>query len=269
MNTKKMNKLIYTIIFLNIIASCSLAPGMHMSESKNWFSDENFVYIESLDRSIKIENINNIQEQGNKNINIYRIGVGDQIAVSIWGLPDIFPIVNVTPDQNLRRVDSNGNIFFPYAGLVKAKGKTQDQLRNDLTLSLSNYFNEPQVDVTISRFNSQQVFVLGAVTRPQKINITDVRLSLSDAIGNAYGLNENTAGHEVFIIRQEDSKGSPRIYFANMKSPSYFIDAGKFYLSDNDIIYINSSSTARWNKVISQFFPFSSFLNSVDNLIED
>ena len=55
---------------------------------------------------------------------LYKIGVGsDQIAVTVWGLPEIFPINNISPDQNLRRVDANGNIFFPYAGLVKAKEK--------------------------------------------------------------------------------------------------------------------------------------------------
>mgnify|MGYP006228273447 CR=1 FL=1 len=40
-------------------------------------------------------------------------------------------------------------------------------------------------------------------------------------------------------------------------------------LSDNDIVYVNAKGTTRWNRVISQFFPFSSFLNSVDNLIDD
>ena len=87
--------------------------------------------------------------------------------------PDIFPIINITPDQNLRRVDQNGNIF-PYAGLLKAVGKTQDQLRDDMTIALSQYFKDPQVDVTISRFNSQVIFVLGEVNKPTKINITDI-----------------------------------------------------------------------------------------------
>ena len=56
------------------------------------------------------------------------------------------------------------------------------------------------------------------------------------------------------------------IYVADMSSPSAFIDAGNFYLEDNDIVYVNPKSITRWNRVISQFFPFSSFLNSIDNL---
>ena len=71
------------------------------------------------------------------------------------------------------------------------------------------------------------------------------------------------------MIRQSNSNNDPEIFYADLSSPSYFIDAGKFYLMDNDIVYVNSNGTARWNKVISQFFPFSSFLNSVDNLVKD
>jgi polysaccharide export outer membrane protein len=126
------------------------------------------------------------------------------------------------------------------------------------------------VDVTIARFNSQQVFVLGEVTRPKKINITDIPISLSNAIGESFGLNTNTAAaSEVFIIRQSQIGDDPLIFHADLKNPSNFIEAGNFYLTNNDIIYVNSSGTTRWNRVISQFFPFSSFLNSIDNLTSE
>ena len=59
------------------------------------------------------------------------------------------------------------------------------------------------------------------------------------------------------------------IYRADISSPAGFLSANQFYLQDKDIVYVNAKGTARWNRVISQFFPFSSFLNSVDNLIED
>ena len=39
------------------------------------------------------------------------------------------------------------------------------------------------------------------------------------------------------------------------------------YLKNEDIIYVNAKGTTRWNRVISQFFPFSTFLNSIDNLV--
>ena len=254
------------ILISAIISGCALSPGMHVETKKNWFNEKEYVYIESIDRAIEIKPINTFFNENKNYVHSYRIGSGDQIAVSVWGLPEIFPMVNISPDQNLRRVDQNGNIFFPYAGLIKAANKTQDELREDVTSALSNYFNEPQVDVSISRFNSQQVFVLGEVTKPTKLNITDIPISLSDALGNSLGLDKNTAGPDVFIIRQSIDDNPPQVFYANLDNPSYLIDAGNFYLFDNDIVYVNSSNTTRWNKVISQFFPFASFVNAVDNI---
>ena len=267
MNTIHKISLIMVCI---LIGGCGLSPGMHMDTKSSWLDESKYVYIDSSKKNVRLISISETQDLSYMNTYLYRIGIGDQISVTIWGIPDIFPVNNISADQNLRRVDSNGNIFFPYAGLIQAKGKTQDELRDDLTSYLSEYFTDPQVDVTIARFNSQQVFVLGEVTKPIKINITDIPISLSNAIGESYGLNTNTAAaSQVFIIRQETAHTEPLIYHANLKNPSSFIVAGNFYLSNNDIVYVNSSGTTRWNKVISQFFPFSTFLNSVDNLTSD
>ena len=71
------------------------------------------------------------------------------------GAQEIFPIANMNPDQNLRRVDQNGNIYFPYIGEIKT-WQTQSELRNDLTVKLSA-FKEPQLDLSIARFNSQKI----------------------------------------------------------------------------------------------------------------
>ena len=265
-----MKKKISLIIILMTVNACSLSPGMHMETKNSWSDESKYVYIESLDRNVKLTKISETIDISYKNNYEYKIGIGDQIAVIIWGLQDIFPITNISSDINLRRVDANGNIFFPYIGLVEAEGKTQDELRNDITNGLAEYFTDPQVDVTIARFNSQQVFVLGEVTKPTKLNITDVPISLSKAIGESFGLNTNTASaSEVFIIRQNAPGEDPLIFYANLKNPSSFIEAGNFYLRNNDIVYVNASGTTRWNKVISQFFPFSTFLNSIDNLTTD
>ena len=267
MNMKNKIYLIFIFVFLN---GCSLSPGMHMDTQSSWFDESKYVYVDSVENPIRLIDISEKSDSAYEDDYLYKIGVGDQIAVTIWGLPEIFPVTNISPDQNLRRVDANGNIFFPFVGLIKAKAKTQDELRENITQQLSEYFTDPQVDVTIARFNSQQVFVLGEVTKPKKLNITDIPMSLSNAIGESFGLNTNTASaSEVFIIRQSSIGKDPMIFHANLKNPSNFIEAGNFYLKNNDIVYVNASGTTRWNKVISQFFPFSTFLNSIDNLTSD
>lgn len=260
-----MKRKINFIFFLILLSGCQ-TPGMYM---KNSNSNSNEVYIESLNRNISVENISavNVEENNYE----YKIGNGDQIAVTIWGLPEIFPITNISADQNLRRVDSNGNIYFPFVGVLKASGKNQDQLRSDLVNALSKNFNDPQLDVSVAKFNSQKVYILGEVTRPKRVNLQDVPLSLAEALGEVSGLKTETSqGSGVFIIRQNGD--NPKIFRADLSSPSGFLDAGRFFLQDNDIVYVNASGTTRWNRVISQFFPFSAFITSIDNLanrIED
>ena len=263
------NRLII-LVSLVFLTHCSISPGMHMKTSKALGSNQESVYIEELQQDIFIKNISEFQEEEIFSNQPYRIGNGDEVSITVWGLNDIFPVAGINPEQNLRRVDSNGNIFFPYAGIVKASDKTQNELREHLSNLLSEYFNEPQLDISIAKFNSQKVYLLGEVTQPSKINITDIPISLSDAIGEVKGINTVTGdGYNVFVIRIGSKNGIPEIFRADLSSPAGFLTAGKFYLKNNDIVYVNAKSTARWNKVISQFFPFSSFLNSVDNLTRD
>lgn len=264
---KKINIFLFFLVVL--LSGCTISPGMHMDTKSTWISEKEYVYIDSLNKNINIERISSFNNDQSYINQSYKIGNGDQISITVWGIPEVFPITNISQDQNLRRVDSNGNIFFPYVGIVNAKNKTQDELRQIMTLGLSKYFNDPQLDISIARFNSQRVYILGEVSKPMKINITDIPLSLSEALGQSNGINTNTAsGGEVFVIRQGSLNSDPRIFIADLSSPAGFIQAGNFFLADNDIVYVNANGTTRWNRVISQFFPFSSFLNSVDNLTD-
>ena len=124
-----------------------------------------------------------------------------------------------------------------------------------MTIALSQYFKDPQVDVTISRFNSQVIFVLGEVNKPTKINITDIPLNLSDAIGSSFGLKTNTAGKDVFIIRQKDVDGEPKIFIQTLAAHHILLILVGF-LMDDDIIYINSSSTADGIRLYLNFSHF-------------
>ena len=175
---------------------------------------------------------------------------------------------NISSDQGLRVVNTDGTIFS-YVESIIAAGKTQVQLRRS-DIWVGKTFNDPQLDVSIGRFESQRVYVLGEVTKPSKLAITETPLSLADAIGQVNGLSTTTSSSDaVFVIRQKNKDHDPRIFRADLSSPSGFIIAGNFYLAPSDIVYVNAKGTNRWNRVISQFFPFSSFLNSVDNLLSD
>ena len=264
--TKIYNYIINVGIFL-ILSSCAVSPGMHLDDSESWLTGQKYVFIDSIQKEIPITPIEDIEPFANNDFLDYKLGIGDQVSYYVWGLPEVFPPVNTGIDQNLRRVDSNGYIFFPFAGEIQAEGKTIYELRTSVTERLSKYFNDPQLDLNIARFNSRFVYVLGEVSKPIQVVIKDTPLSLSDALGTSLGVDRNTSdSSEVFIIRNSIGD-SPQIFIANMSSPAAFLNANNFYLQDRDIIFVNAKGTARWNRVISQFFPFSTFLNSVDNLV--
>ena len=159
MNMTKRINLFHCIVFL-ILTSCSLSPGMHMDTQKNRSTGNDEVFIESIGKTIPIIEVSASSITDSNLNSIYRIGNGDEIVITVWGIPDIFPITGISPDQNRRRVDSNGNIYFPFVGLVQAAGKTQNELRAELALKLSNSFTEPQLDLSIAKFNSKKYIFL-------------------------------------------------------------------------------------------------------------
>ena len=80
---KMIKKYVFLFIFLIIISGCSLSPGMHMDTESTWFENDSSVFVESLNKELPIEKIeNNIREtSGNY---VYKIGKGDQIAITVW-----------------------------------------------------------------------------------------------------------------------------------------------------------------------------------------
>jgi protein involved in polysaccharide export with SLBB domain len=253
-----MNK-IFTFIFAIFLQACALSPGMYDPPSFNK-NLENKKVIEITPNLIK--NQNTISEN-------YKISNGDELAIVVFGQNEYFPIQSYIGNSpyTKRIVDENGKIFFPYAGEVFVAGYTVSEVRTILTKLLSKNFVDPQLDVGISTFNpNRNIYVLGEVVRPQTMSVGLVGLTLSDAIAQAQGLSPvSSKGNAVFVIRQ-DSEGGGSVYKANFNNASEFIIAGEFTLIPGDIIFVGAADITKWNRFISQLFPFASFLNQVDNL---
>ncbi len=118
----------------------------------------------------------------------YRVGAGDILAVTVWDHPELTnPARYQTPEGVGQRVSPDGSMFFPYAGMIQAEGKTVEQIRDELAQALTRYINKPQVDVRVIGFRSKKVNVTGAVRQPKELPITDVPLTLVNAINAAGG----------------------------------------------------------------------------------
>ncbi len=126
----------------------------------------------------------------------YRISNGDVLNIMVWAHSDLnSPIQQNNPQDNqVSRgawVDERGYLAYPLVGQIYAKGKTITELQNILTGRLKRYLKNPQVSINVTEFRSQRISISGAVTKAGQLPITNIPLTILDAVNQAGGVADN------------------------------------------------------------------------------
>lgn len=134
----------------------------------------------------------------------YRLGPGDIISIIVWDHPEL-----TTPagqyraaDQAGTVVNEDGSIYFPYVGMFSVAGKTTRQVREILATKLSKYIEKIQIDVRMTSFRSKRVYVVGEVVTPGLQAVTDIPMTVLEAVNRAGGFTQEADHSRVLLTRK-------------------------------------------------------------------
>lgn len=126
----------------------------------------------------------------------YAIGPEDILEISVWKEKDLQREVLVRPD---------GWFTFPLVGNIEAKGKTAQQLQEEITQWLKEYIPNPVVTVSVKKIAGYKIFVIGRVNKPGEY-VVGSYVDVLQALTLAGGLTPFAEEAKIKIVRKENGK---------------------------------------------------------------
>jgi polysaccharide export outer membrane protein len=181
-----------------------------------------------------------------------RFGIGDVLSVSIFeaaaGGLYIPAEAGVRPGNFVQipnqPIDSRGNIFIPYAGLIQAAGKTATQVDQEIVDRIKNRAIDPQAVVALVNQNTSLVTVIGEINNivANCVNIVSCspsgRVALQpsgervlDVIGRAGGLKDQ--GQDTWVVLERQG-GRASVPFGSL----IYDPGNNIWVWPNDTIYL-------------------------------
>ena len=248
---KKLTILLVSILFL--FNNCTVLPGINKSPNKKNPSKELATSEYSIN-NVKI-NIIKINKLSNEEIDTYSenqfndlenkikdyseiydyryeyiLGISDSISIDLTDTDDL---------DGVYKIDQEGMVDLPFIGKIKLDELTLKQAQNLLLQIIKSFYRNPDLQIGIEKFNSNKVYIVGAVQNQTTIFLNEQPLSLIEAAIKA-GFKPGSENKDLGtsgLLRREG-----KVYKINLTNTFKNKDEKEnFYLKRDDVIFIDKN----------------------------
>ena len=251
---KKITFLFILILFF--FNNCTILPGINKSPNKKNPNKKlqpseysindvkiNIIKINELsDEEINKYSKNQINDLVNEVKNYsevydykyeYILGVSDAISIDLTDTDDL---------DGVYKIDQAGMIDLPFIGKIKLDELTLNEAQNLLLQIIKNFYKNPDLQVGIEEFNSNKVYIVGAVRNQTTISLNEQPLSLIEA---AIEANFNPSAEDKLFGTSGLLRREGKVYKINLINTFKNKDEKEnFYLKKNDVIFIDKNSNS-------------------------
>ena len=168
-----------------------------------------------------------------------RFGNGDILSVTIFEASSgglfIPSEAGVRPGNFIsipaQAVDINGNISIPFAGAIRARGRTQVEVQQAIVDALKDRAIEPQAVVSVIEQRTSLITVVGDVARSSRIPASLTPERILDTISRAGG--PSGPGPDIWVSLEREGRRGLAPFGALVYEP-----ANNIYVHPNDTIYL-------------------------------
>ena len=244
------------IVILFLLNNCTILPGVIKNPNKETPNKKLQTSEYSID-DIKI-NIIKINKLSNQEINEYSqnqiydldnkvkeyseiydykykyiLGTSDSISIDLTDTDDL---------DGTYIIDQDGMIDLPFIGKIKLDNLTLTEAQNLLIQIIKNFYRNPDLQMFIEEFNSNKVYIVGAVRNQITISLNQQPLSLIEA---AIQANFNPDAEDKLYGTTGLLRREGKVYNINLTNTFINKDEKEnFYLKKNDVIFINKNSNS-------------------------
>jgi polysaccharide export outer membrane protein len=185
---------------------------------------------------------------------LFILGPKDEVTVNVWRNDDLKRTVQIDP---------SGNIQFPLIGELKASGLTLLQLREKITLRLSKYIVDAQVDIIVSNLKNLRIHVLGEVKAPGTFDWRSGML-VWEGVAQAGGFSLDANEENILLIRSENGKAV--IKALNLRDVLKGNNLTQnIYLRNGDLVYVLPTFIANVERFMTRLYHMISPLINMES----